>query len=92
MVLTILNETGIIGQILVAGTNSISGNMFITLVLIFIFFLAMAMMFGLPIELTLMILLPLGISFALYTSNFMIILGLIIFYFAIIFVRRFIFR
>jgi hypothetical protein len=84
------NESGIFGTLIIGFTNSVTGDITLTLftliMLIMLFFIAMRI----PIELTAILVIPLLIVFMIYdSSNWKPIAGMITFYLAIMFARFF---
>lgn len=89
-----LNESGIIGQILRSGTINLTGTIALTMALIVVILFTFCMLFNIPIEFTLVILLPMILaSLAVYNTG--ILMGLLIvfiLFLAIIITKNFIFR
>lgn len=65
-----INSTGTLGLILLAGTQTLTGNLFLTLMLIFLFLLCVAIAFNIPMEFTLIIFLPLVLGCMAFYNNF----------------------
>jgi hypothetical protein len=65
------NATGILGQVISSTTATITGDLFLTLLLVFLFFIAITMYFGIPIEVTGIIILPICILLMAATSSFL---------------------
>jgi len=87
-----INETGILGTIILAGTKSITGDIFATLFLIMIFLIGLCLLFGIPIEFVTVILLPLCIACATEYSAFVPALGVFIIYLSVIITKHWLFR
>jgi len=65
-----INSTGLIGTILIAGTESLTGSIFITLLLIYLFLMGIAMLLQIPLEFVLIVLLPITIGLMAFYSSF----------------------
>ena len=87
-----LNTTETIGMIINAGTQSTTGNIFATLLMILIFLIVIGMMFGIPLEFIALIILPICLGCGAYFNNFLVPVIVIIIYFAILIVKHWIFR
>lgn len=87
-----LNETGTIAVILAAGTQNLTGSMVATLFLILAFCLAISLMFGIPLEVFAIIILPLNLSMAAYYSSFITPLIVILIYLSMIIAKNWLFR
>jgi type IV secretory pathway VirB2 component (pilin) len=85
-----LNETGIIGTIIKQGTETATGNLFLTLLILVILVLAVALMFGIQLEFTIIIVFPLLISCMAYYSEFVTVGVVMMLYIAFIVSKRFI--
>jgi hypothetical protein len=92
MVDYLFNSSGIIGQVIDAGTNTITGEILGTLLLILILLFVVSLMFGVPLEIFALIVLPLSIVFASYYASFHIITVCILVILALIVGRNFLFR
>jgi len=87
-----VNETGIIGTILQTGTESITGSIFISLLIIMIILFSLCIFFNIRLEFSIIIFLPLLISYASYYSEFVPILGAGLIYLTIILSKNFFFK
>ena len=87
-----INITETIGTILLSASSTTIGSMFMALFLIMVGLFALAMVFGIPFELTSIILFPYILVCATYYNEFLGVLIFVIFYFTFMFVKRFIFR
>ena len=87
-----INETGIMNTLLIEATNNLTGDIFITLLLLMIIIIAFFLMFRIPIEATAIFILPLLLTFMSYYSNFVAIGGLFLIYLAVLFAKNFFFR
>jgi type IV secretory pathway VirB2 component (pilin) len=74
------------------GLNSITGSFYVTLLIIFIILIGLAMMFRIPIEFTALILLPVGIGFAVASNNFVPVLIVVLIYVGILLAQHFFFN
>ena len=83
-----LNTTSDMGSIIYANVLNISGSEFITIFIIFLLLLGCFYLFKVPIEWSLVFLLPMLIVIGAYNSIFLTILGLILFIISIIIVRN----
>lgn len=87
-----INWSQSIGQILTAGTQNTTGSMFLTLLLIFILLLAVCLMFGIELEYTAILVLPLGLAYMSYYSDFLKMGAVLLFYLGFVFTNKFIFK
>lgn len=69
-----INTTDVIGVILASGAQTVTGDIVSALMVIFLFLAVIALMFGIPLEFTAVIILPLTIATAAYYSDFMALL------------------
>ena len=86
------NTTQPIGIIINSATENITGSLFITLLLIVLFLIAICLMFRIPVEFTIILILPLLLTVSAYSSDFISILGVLLIYLGIIFGKMFINR
>jgi hypothetical protein len=84
-----LNQTGTIGQIYLAATQNITGSEFLTLLGLIIIIIAFFFLFGLPLEATAIFILPMLITFGVYSQNLISVLGLALIYLGMIFAKNF---
>lgn len=70
----LLNTTGIIGQVLMSGTENVTGSFLVTLFIIIMALFAITMALGIPIEVTGLLFIPLLIGLGAYYSIIQIIL------------------
>lgn len=87
-----INETDVIGQILQAGSQNVTGSLFLTLLIILIFLMVIAMMFSIPLEFISILILPICLASASYYGDFIAPVGIIIFYISFIITRNWIFK
>ena len=86
-----INETGIIGSLVTSMTANITGSEFLTYFLIIIFLGFMAMiLFKMPLELGLILIFPVVMVVSMTMASFIPVLGLLILYLALFFVKKFI--
>jgi hypothetical protein len=83
-----VNSTGVFGILLNAFTENITGSLFLTLLLILMFLLALCMMAQIPIEWTVVFMLPLLLYLMAYTSEFQAIGGFALIYTGIIIAKN----
>lgn len=88
----IVNATGIIGQILGAGTTNLFGSIELTIITIVLFLLVIAFMFGIPLEYLAVIILPLCLATAIYLTSFWVAIFIIIIYVTMIIAKNWLFR
>lgn len=83
-----INNTGIIGVIMGRAVQTTSGSLFIALLMILLVILAIAFMFGIPLEFTSVLLLPLLLAYASYYSNFIAPLIVALIYLAAVLAQK----
>ena len=84
-----INQTGTVGQIYLAATQNITGSEFLTLLGLIIIIIAFFFMFGLPLEATAIMVLPMLIVFGVYSQNLISVLGIALIYLGMIFAKNF---
>ena len=87
-----INETGIIGMILQAGTTTLTGNVVLSLILILIFIILLAIMFGIQLEYISIIIFPFCLACATYYNNFVLPIIIIILYVASLIAKHWLFK
>ena len=88
-----INVTGTIGTIMSSGTTTITGTMVATLFFVLIFLIVMALMFGIPLELLAVVILPFCIVVgAYYPQVILVIIIILAIYFGLIIAKNFIFK
>jgi len=87
-----INQTGVIGGILNAGTETMTGSMTATLLFILLFLIVMALSFGLPLEFLAVIILPFCLSVGAYYGTFMLPIVIILIYIASIIAKNWLFK
>ncbi len=87
-----INTTETLGIILGRGTEYTTGSIFLTLFILMLFIVAIGLMFGIKLEFTAILILPLLLSYMAYYSEFIVIGSIIFIYLALIVTQRFIFK
>ena len=87
-----INWTGIIGSVISTGTVDVTGNLFVTLLLVLMFLIIVGIMFSIPLEFLSIIVLPVCISSAAYYSNFIAPMGVILIYITTIITKNWLFK
>lgn len=90
--MALLNTTGIIGQVMVAGTTTLTGSLEATLLLVLIILFTISLMFRIPLEYFAVILLPFCLAIATETGEFMVPITIIIIYVSTIVAKNWIFK
>jgi len=80
-----INNTGSIGILFQYLTINITGSEIISIISIFLLFIVLALLFKMPVELIMLIILPIMFVFMAYYSGFLIFGGLILIALAIMF-------
>jgi len=84
-----LNTTETIGVLIGTATVTTTGSIFLTLLIPLIILSAIAMLFGIRLEFTAIILMPLLLGYMAYYSEFVGVGGVIMIYLAMIFAQKF---
>jgi len=87
-----VNCNGTIGKVLVAATEQITGNIFITLLFVLAIIIAIAIMFGIKLEYTSIIILPLLFGYMAATKEFIGFTFMILIYLALLLTKHFILK
>lgn len=88
-----INQTGLIGEMFASFTTYVSGSAFLTLLAIMILLIGLFIMFRVPIESTLILLLPVIIVFMAWSSGgFLAVGGVIIIMIGILLAKNWIVR
>jgi len=87
-----INATETIGLILGIASNESTGSLFLSLLIFMIILFAFCLMFGIPIEYSAIIMLPLVLSCMAYYQEFYVIGGVIFIYLAIIITKNWIIK
>ena len=85
----VINETGIIGQVILGITANVTGNLFLTMLLILIVFLLVGFAFRAPMEWQAVYLLPLFIAFMAYSAEFLAVGGVVLMFLGAILAKNF---
>lgn len=84
-----INQTGTIGVIYTSATQNITGSELLTLLGLIIMIMLFFVMFGLPIEATLILIMPMLITYGVYAQDLIGFLGLTLLYLGILFAKNF---
>jgi hypothetical protein len=87
--MTFINESTSTGVIINYLTNNVTGDLFLTLLLILVCFLTFCMVFRIPLEYTVPLVLPLLLVYMSFTSQFLAVGGVLLIYSAVVFVKMF---
>ena len=90
--MTLFDTTGAIYLIIEAITNNITGSIFLTLLFIMLLIIASLLIFGVPPELSIILIAPLILVVMSYMGEFLAVGGIMLIWLAIIFGRRFFIR
>jgi len=92
MAFEFINQTDVIGRVMEAGTNTLTGSMVATLFFILLFLIVIAFMFGIPLEFMAIIILPFCLAVGSFYSNFYIPIIIIIVFVASIIAKNWLFK
>lgn len=84
-----INTSSSVGAIVVAFTNNVTGSLFLTLLMIVIVLTLFASIFRIPLEISATVILPLLLAYMAYSSEFMVVGGVMLIYLAVIFAKMF---
>ena len=87
-----INSTGTMGLILIAGTESLTGSIFLTLLLILLILFCFAIAFNIPLEFTLIIFLPLVFGYMSFYSEFVATGSILLIVLAVMVTKNFLFK
>lgn len=87
-----INASGTIANVLIAGTENLTGDIVSTLLMVFLFLMVICLMFGIPLEFTTVIMLPLLIATAAFYSTFMGPLIVFLIYMATLLAKNWLFK
>ena len=87
-----MNWSQSIGQIITHGTTNVTGSIVATLLIVLIFLIIVCVMFGIPLEFSAILLIPICISMGAYYSNLMGPLIVIFIYVSTLVAKNWIFR
>lgn len=90
--MVLYDETGTMGIIINSMTSDVTGSLFVTLLLIVIFVMAIAFMFRIPVEWTIIFVVPLLIVIMAYSSDFLAVSGVLLIYLGILIGKNWIFN
>lgn len=84
-----INETTIIGSVLGSFTDNVTGNLFFSLLLVLLLVVVLLLAFRVPFEYVAIFAFPLVLLFMAFTGEFVALGGIMLFFFAVLFVRNF---
>lgn len=87
-----INWTESVGIIMANATTTTTGSLFITLLVVLLFILAMALMFGIELEYTAILVLPLMLAYMSHYSDFVAPGFVILLYMAFIITKNWLFK
>ena len=87
-----INTTDVLGVIIATGTETTTGSLFISLLIFILFLMSVCVLFGVPLEFSVIIVLPLLLGCMSYYGDFIAIGTTFLIYLALIFTQKFIFR
>lgn len=87
-----INTTDTIGVLIGNATTTTTGDLFLTLLLLFVFLLAVCVLFRLKTEWTGIVLLPYALACGSYYSQWVSVIGVIMIYLTFIITKNFIFK
>ena len=87
-----LNETSTIGIMLGNATQTTTGSIFLTMLILVIIIMALFMMFGVQLEYSSVLILPLLLALAAHYSQFMSALGAFFIYIAVVIAKNWFLR
>lgn len=68
--MTFINVTQTIGQVVTNANTTITGSMYITLLVVMLILIAICFLFSIPLSITAIIVLPLWLAYMAYYSDF----------------------
>lgn len=87
-----INWTESIGIVIGNATQYTTGSMFLTLMAILMLLIGLALMFGIKLEFTSLLILPLLLGYMAYYTEFIATGGVIIIYLGLLITKNFLFR
>jgi len=87
-----MNMTDSIGIIMGQATTYTTGSMFLTLLIVVMALIAVAIMFGIKLEYTIILIMPLMLGYMAFYSAFVSVGLVMLFYIAFIMAKNFLFR
>ena len=88
MVTAFINQTGTIGVIYQAIYTNVTGSEFLTLLFLVVLCMLFVMLFRMPIEASVVIVLPMLIVFAAFNNNLFSLLGVVLIYSGILLAKN----
>jgi hypothetical protein len=88
----LLNNTGIISQVMTAGAQNLTGELVGAFLFLYIIILAVLLALRVPLEWLAILILPLSLSLASYFQSFMVAVVLIVIYFAGLIAQKWLFK
>lgn len=86
-----INQTGTVNTVLSGITTNITGDQFTTYLFVMLFIIMLAIAFRIPIEFTAIIIFPLFVVLAAYTTDYLSIFGVLLIYLGILIGKNFFF-
>jgi len=87
-----MNCSQSVGKVVLGLTSQMTGDIVLTLLLILICIIAIALMFGIPLEFTAILIVPLILAYMAYFAEFVTYGLILMVYLAFLFGKNFIFR
>lgn len=87
-----INWTESVGIVIGNATQYTTGSMFLTLLFILMILIGLALMFGIKLEFTAILILPLMLGYMAYYSEFVAVGMVIIIYLGLLITKNFLFR
>jgi len=87
-----LNCTQTIGLVVQATTEQTTGTLFLTFLFVILILMAIAMMFKVPLEFTMILILPLTLALMAYYQNFLGVGAAFLIYLAVLMTKNWIIR
>lgn len=87
--MTFVNASGVIGQMLSQGSTNLTGDLFSTIMLIFLILLVVAVAFRMTFEFIVIIFMPMIIILMAYYSEWYVVGGAFLIFLAVLFARNF---
>ena len=82
-----INETGLIGQFFAQSAANVSGDLYLIIILVMIALMVLLIAMGVPLEWTAVIVLPLMITGAAFSGEFITMTGIIMLYLGVLFAK-----
>jgi hypothetical protein len=84
----LINNTGTLSGVLSVMTNNVTGSLFLSMFLVFIVLLFLVLAFKVPLEYAILLMLPILIVQAAYSSQWNPLLGVCLIFIAVFFARN----